>query len=211
MSNWAVFITAVRATPKVLNRAFLLIQDFEFGDYPATEGWTLLASKRLPTKPRPATSLPLPESIARNEFASMSLNEINTFVRTNEAKLEKADISHGNWLVIDQKGLETSTCVVCDQVYEDDEGEGEESGVTDQMRACRIPYEKAWAMVSNLDIANMSFEDFVDEDRGEQADGTWNWQSFGDEAETGDSGTPTEEEVKREEALQALRDTGDVE
>ncbi|KAJ6545401.1 hypothetical protein B0H19DRAFT_1167582 [Mycena capillaripes] len=211
MRHWAVFITAARAPPKVLNRAFLLIHDFQYGEYPATYGWTLLTSKELPTTPPPATAVPLPDAASTsNEFASMSLEEINTFVREHEVLLTNVGISNSNWLVIDQTGLETSTCIVCEQVYnsgEENEGEGQE-GYTSEFCACRMPYEEAWGMIVNLDIANMGFEDFVNEEDGVQADGTWKWRLF--RPNTEESEAPSEEEVKREKALQALRETGDV-
>ncbi|KAJ6545442.1 hypothetical protein B0H19DRAFT_283947 [Mycena capillaripes] len=211
MSNWAVFITAARAVPKVLNRAFLLIHDFQYNEYPATYGWMLLTSKELPTTPPPATAVPLPDAASTcNEFASMSLEEINTFVRGHEVLLTNVEISKSNWLVIDQTGLETSTCIVCEQFYnpgEENEGEGQE-GYTSEFRACRIPFEEAWNMIVNLDLANMGFEEYVNEEDGVQADGTWKWQSFPPDANEGE--TPSEEEVKREKALQALRDTGNV-
>ncbi|KAJ7653913.1 hypothetical protein DFH06DRAFT_1330009 [Mycena polygramma] len=48
-----------------------------------------------------------------NDFALVSLAEINSFVRANEEPLEDLDVSSMEWLIIDQKGLETSTCLVC--------------------------------------------------------------------------------------------------
>ncbi|KAF9062973.1 hypothetical protein BDP27DRAFT_1405995 [Rhodocollybia butyracea] len=48
------------------------------------------------------------------------------------------------------------------------------------------PYKKsfvdAWSMTANLDIANMGFEDFVDEEAGAQEDGMWKWQPFDGES-----------------------------
>ncbi|KAJ7461663.1 hypothetical protein FB451DRAFT_1371347 [Mycena latifolia] len=207
MSNWAVFLTAPRVAPKALNRAFLLIQDFEFSNYPADSRWMLLTSKDLPAKPFVASTLPLPE-ISGNDFAGMSLDEINAFVRSHSSALEGKDLSASNWLVIDQKGLESFTCLVCEQYYNpgDDEGEGEgEEGMTDKFRACRLPYEEAHAVIANLDIANMGFEDFVDEDAGPQEDGSWNWVSFSSATEETGS---NEVEIKREKALKELRDGG---
>ncbi|KAJ7291024.1 hypothetical protein C8J57DRAFT_1211556 [Mycena rebaudengoi] len=59
------------------------------------------------------------------------------------------------------KGLETSTCLVCEHASGDEDGgeEEEEEGEKKlaQFRACRIPYEHAWKMFSNLDIPNMGF------------------------------------------------------
>lgn len=62
-------------------------------------------------------------------------------------------------------------------------------------------------MLANLDIANMGFEDFIDEEAGEQQDGTWKWQPLGQGA---GSGKKSVHEVKRDNAIQELRDAGQV-
>ncbi|KAF7342937.1 hypothetical protein MVEN_01723700 [Mycena venus] len=202
VQRWAVFITAARAPPKVVNRAFLLIQDFEYTKYPEESHWTLLTSAKLPNARPPTTSVPLSDSaLSINDFASMSLVAINTFVRTHEGKLNEIGISKYNWLVIDQKGLETSTCLVCDQFYNPGEG------WTSEFRACRLPCEEAWIMFANLDVANMGFEDFVDLEAGEQADGSWRWKSCIPNTKEEEIILSATEE-KREEALKALRDNG---
>ncbi|KAF8205973.1 hypothetical protein K438DRAFT_1756705 [Mycena galopus ATCC 62051] len=216
MTMWAVFITANSPSRKALNRALLLIQDFEFSDPPYPEGsqWTVLTSKQLPTTQPNVTTLPISD-LGGNDFASMSLTEINTFVRENEDALKGLEISSGDWLVIDQKGFETSTCLVCEQIYnfgEDEDGQpdGSQEGLTSEFRACRIPYEQAHSMVVNLDLANMDFEEWVDEDAGKQEDGAWRWRSFpSGEGETGDGTDPVE--IKRAKALQDLKDGGHVE
>ncbi|KAJ7141583.1 hypothetical protein C8R46DRAFT_581351 [Mycena filopes] len=202
--NLAVFLTAYNFSAKALNRALLLIQDFEFGDYPKDSRWTLLTSKDdPPPEAPPATVLPVADISGANAFAGCSLTEINAFIRANEDYMAKMGVSAGSWLVIDQKGLETSTCLVCEQVYDSDAGKG---GMTGAFRACRLPYERAWGMTVNLEIANMGFEDFVDEDAGEQDDGSWKWISF--DADGGEDDGESEVEVKRGKALKELRDGG---
>ncbi|KAJ7849557.1 hypothetical protein B0H13DRAFT_2088370 [Mycena leptocephala] len=183
MSKWAVFITAR-----------------------SPQRWLQFFSS-LPSTDQEATLLPLPDITDSNDFVSKSLAEINSFIRANEDALSAIDISSGNWLIIDQKGLETSTCLVCEQVYNSGEkngGEGE-PGLTSEFRACRLPYEEAWSMIANLDM-NLGFEEFVDQDVGEQEDGTWKWSSF--DPSTDDAEEKTESEVEREKALQELRDNG---
>ncbi|KAJ7808740.1 hypothetical protein B0H14DRAFT_3881301 [Mycena olivaceomarginata] len=193
---WAVFVTA-KLSPRVLkalNRALLLIQDFEYAEYPTSSQWVLLTSAQLPSAAPGPTLLPVARvdfgvgNGGGNAFASKSLAEISAFVDANSDALRKIDVSWAHWVVIDQKGLETSTCLVCkcgsgfDEDEEEEEGEGRS---TSEFRACRMPYEMALSMVVNLDIANMNFEDFVDEKAGVQEDGVWKWRSFG----PSDSGT----------------------
>ncbi|KAJ7069217.1 hypothetical protein C8F01DRAFT_1015022 [Mycena amicta] len=185
MSNWAIFLTATRAPPKTLNRALLFAQDFEFNEYPSDYGWVVLTSKNLPTTAPEPTRLPIDPEITHSDFAGMSLAEINAFVRENSEELEGINMSNFNWLVIDQRGLETSTCIVVEQYYDpgDEDDPASEGKHTDEFRACRLPYEQAWSMISNLSIANMGFEDFVDEYAGELEDGSWRWASFPPESE----------------------------
>ncbi|KAJ7784205.1 hypothetical protein B0H16DRAFT_1657921 [Mycena metata] len=192
-----------------LNRAFLLIQDFEFGEYPKDSQWTLITSKEASSEPPPATVLPISDISDNNAFASSSMAEISTFIRENEDFMGKMGVSTGDWLIIDQKGLETSTCLACERFYdpgEDEEGGGGEAGMTGEFRACRLPYEWAWSIICNLDIANMDFEDFVDVNAGEQEDGSWKWMSF--DPSTEDNEEETAEEAKRGAALKELRDGG---
>ncbi|KAF8149245.1 hypothetical protein K438DRAFT_1989008 [Mycena galopus ATCC 62051] len=209
MSTFAVFVTA-KPPPKALNRALLLIQDFEYSEYPEGSQWTLLTSKEMPASAPEATALPVSDIRDSNDFAEMSFSEINAFVRANEEALKGIDVSSGDWLIIDQKGFETSTCLVCEQVYnpgEEEEGGEGEQGLTSEFRACRMPYEEAHGMIVNLNIANMGFEDWVDEEAGEQEDGAWKWQSFEHTIDDTEE-TVSPEVVKRQKALQELRDGG---
>jgi hypothetical protein len=212
--QFLVYFTTL--TPKrhqALNRALLLIQDFEYAEYPTSSQWVLLTSAQLPSAAPGPTLLPVAHvdfgvgNGGGNAFASKSLAEISAFVDANSDALRKIDVSWAHWVVIDQKGLETSTCLVCKcgSGFDEDEEEGGR-GSTSEFRACRMPYEMALSMVVNLDIANMNFEDFVDERAGEQEDGAWRWRSF----DPGDRGTEdmTVAEIKREKTLRELRNGG---
>ncbi|KAJ6470916.1 hypothetical protein C8R45DRAFT_1165535 [Mycena sanguinolenta] len=114
-------------------------------------------------------------------------------------------LSSEDWLIIDRKGFDTSMCLVVERVYdygeEEDDGD-REGGPTNEFRACRIPYEEAYSMIVNLDVGNLEFEEWVNEDAGEQEDGAWKWRSF--------EGGNTDEPVlaERRKALQELRDGG---
>ncbi|KAJ7455065.1 hypothetical protein FB451DRAFT_1099385 [Mycena latifolia] len=177
-STLAVFVTAETASLQELNRVFLLIQEDSAIMDPDDRRWLFLTSKNLPSVPPQATEPPLIEILTA--FAGMSLAEINAFVRAHQDALERLEISAQNWLVIDHKGLATSTCLVCEQFYDiGNEDEGIEGrGLTDEYHACRTPYEKAWSIMINLDIGNMHFVDWVDRVAGEREDGSWNWMPF---------------------------------
>jgi len=203
---WPVFITASRAPSKALHRAFLLIQDFEFTEYPHESTWVLLSSKELPATRPKTTTLPLPDD-AGNDFAGLSFADINSFIRSNEDALRELKLSRLNWLIIDQKGLETFTSLVCEQYYSDGE-DGIGGEFTNEFRACRVPFEESWIMFANLDVANMGFDDYVDQKAGKQEDGSWKWLGF--TPETNATGRESEADVKRKKALKELRDGGYV-
>ncbi|KAJ7612717.1 hypothetical protein FB45DRAFT_874921 [Roridomyces roridus] len=181
-----------------LNRALLLIQDFEYGDYPENGTWVLLTSETLPSTAPVPTKLPITSAPDNTDFASASLVEINTFMRAKEQTLAALDLSSRNWVVIDQSGLDASTCLVCEQVYdytEDDKGNS--LGLTAQFPACRAPFEEAWIMMANLDISNMDFEEYVDQEKGQDGEGVWTWStSFSEEGQ------------QRDKVLKELRDGG---
>ncbi|KAJ6471160.1 hypothetical protein C8R47DRAFT_1148037 [Mycena vitilis] len=211
---WLVFVTAVNPPQKELNRAFLLIQGFEYGDYPRSSEWLLWTSNlHLPSEDAKATPIPLPK-IPYNDFAHASLADINSFVRANEEPLEDLDVSSVEWLIMDQRGLETSTCLVCQQVnnYGNIPGLEEEvweegEGRTKQFRACRTPYEEVHEMVTALQMGENEFTDWVEDAAGVQEDGAWRWTSW---PKTNDSEEPRQHELKRQNAMEELRLGGHV-
>lgn len=140
----------------------------------------------------------------------MTLEQINDFMWNNKEKLQNYGISCYNWVVIDTIGLETGTCLVTERVYESGDND-QPSGHGKRSRACRLPYEQAWGMYCNLDIANMGFEEWVDEDAGIQSDGTWKW--VGPFPASNEISKKIEDrmQARREQALQAMKKLGHVE
>jgi len=79
--------------------------------------------------------------------------------------------------------------------------------MNDEFKAARMPLEEACAMFANLDIGNMGFEDFVDEEKRVQGDGAWVWKPFPDSNEAITEGK-RKADAKREKALKEARDSG---
>ncbi|KAJ7755784.1 hypothetical protein B0H16DRAFT_1886098 [Mycena metata] len=196
-----VFVTAAKPQPKALNRAFLLIQDFEHADYPEDSHWTLITSKEAPSDVPPATVLPIPDISDNNAFTLSSMAEINTFIRQNEDLMTKMGVLvERPGLLSIRRGSRRRRALSANR------STSSRSAGRAEFRACRLPYEEASSMIVNLDMANMDFEDFVDEDAGEQEDGSWMWMSF--PPSTKDTEEESEGEAKREVALKELRDGG---
>jgi hypothetical protein len=164
--------------------------------------WFLLASTTLPSKSLEASRTLNTHPIRNNCFRNKSLQEINDFIRTNEEKFKELNITSHNWVIIDAKGLETSTCLVVEQKFDD-----EQSKLTDEFDAARMPFPQAWAMFANLDIANVGFEEFVDEEKGVQDDGAWVWKPFSNSNEGLKRGKK-KADAKRAVALKEARESG---
>ena len=121
--------------------------------------------------------------------------------------LDKLRMVTRNWIIIDDKGIETQTCLVCEDYqldYEEqqevEEGEKEEKEFP-AYQMVRMRWVNTWSMYCNLDIANMGFDEWVDEEAGEQDDGAYKPAQWIEESDN-------KEPEKREEALKKAREGG---
>jgi hypothetical protein len=186
----------------------LLIQDFQFTNA-LDSNWVFLSSSTLPDETPKPTVPPLLD-FNENDFAGSTFEDINKFLCTNEAKLEALHIATLDWVIIDQKALDTETCLVVEQLYYYDEEQENGQYLPDEFRAARVPLTFAWTMYASLDISNMGLEDYVDEKAGRQEDGAWKWIGPFTPSNEALERADREEEAKRQKALKALRDLGHV-
>ena len=101
----------------------------------------------------------------------MSFDEIASFIHSNKSKLKDLDVECPVWTVIDQKGIENDTCIIFDETM----AEENSSKVVKSFKAGRLPHTATWPMMANLSVANMTFEDWMDEDAGVQEDAAYKW------------------------------------
>jgi hypothetical protein len=186
----------------------LLIQDFQYTD-DLDSNWVLLSSSTLPDE-RPKSTVPPLLDVNKNDFAGSTFEDINKFLRANEAKLKGLDFTAKNWVIIDQKGLDTETCLVVEQTFHWDEVQRKGHYLPDDFRAARVSLTFAWIMFVNLDISNMGFEEYVDVKAGIQEDGTWKWIGPFPPSNEALERAEREEDTKRQKALKALRYLGHV-
>ena len=161
------------------------------------------------TKPdiRPPTS---------NAWAGASLSTIETFVQGAWDFLESIEINALDrtlYLVIDDEGFQDQTCIVAERntnFEEKPSGEckAHRSGVHDYNRV-RMPWSRATSMFNNLAIANIGFEDFIEDSNGANfnsptVDGQGRWWTADDE----ESDMTAEEEQKEAEELARLEKEG---
>lgn len=72
---------------------------------------------------------------------------------------------------------------MCSKNYDEDEEELEEEEEEgggagrecEPFLMARLPWIEAWSMFTNLDIANMDFQDWVDEAKGKDENGEYTW------------------------------------
>lgn len=166
--------------------------------------WTLITSMDLSQVPseRAVPPMALP---TRNFFANKSLANINSFVRSNEAEMDDLKILTEQWVVIDQEGLGNETCIVMHQDLDEKTMEK-----LNTFSALRISCSQAHAMMANLDVGNMDFEEWADMGAGVQADGLYKWVGPPKEADPEDVELEKDIEMRREAALKSLRDSGHV-
>jgi hypothetical protein len=66
------------------------------------------------------------------------LDDINDFVHKNRTKLKELNITTRDWVIIDQDGLDSSTCVLVHPAYD-----AEKRELTRDFEAARIPLVEA--------------------------------------------------------------------
>jgi hypothetical protein len=139
-------------------------------------------------------------------FAGFTMDDVYKFIRTNETRLKELNSNVLNWVIIDQHSLESSSCILAQREFD-----GEEMKYEDRFRAVRLPLTRAWSMYANMDIANMGFEDWIDEDVGLQEDGTYKWIGPWPGTNEGENKLDREIDAKREACLKIAKDLGHIE
>ncbi|KAJ7092999.1 hypothetical protein B0H15DRAFT_799434 [Mycena belliarum] len=167
--KWAVFLTAT-ANAKTLNSALLRIQGWSVSEYLRDSLWTVFTSKERPLLTPVPTTTPFGEN-HRNDFTGASLAEINTFMRSSTEQLLDLGVFLELWMVLDDIGLATSTCVMCKSCFDGgDEDDSTTWTYTDNFEAMRIPIDQAWHVLTSL-MTGWEFIDFQT-NTAVQVDGT---------------------------------------
>lgn len=161
MSTACLFVIAPSADYKVINRFLISFRDWEFGSgdrahlVKTRNAYDLSNPNRHPGLEE--TVPPVPANVS-NGWAGASIEDIEGFVIDAEKTEEMFNVI----LILDDKGAADETVIVATRHYDEDE----EILLKDFDKA-RVPWSAAYVMWCNLDIGNMDWESYCEEDRSE--------------------------------------------
>lgn len=223
MSTGLLFVTAPEADHKAINLLLLHLRDWQYGggdifrlattrnaydyDVPPT---------RLPSgrKYNGETSPPLDSSLD-NTWAGAAIEDVEGFCLDLQRSFEHSENNPGLdatlYVVVDSEGLKAHECVLGSRasIYHEDTRQLE---WIDNFRKMRVPWDELYLTWCNLNIANMGWEDFAQEDHDEEIGRHSSpddcWYTY-----TSASGGPDLDEKsqkRREDEIQRLRDAGQI-
>jgi hypothetical protein len=166
-----LFVTAPEADFKIINHALLCMRDWEElnGELDVLR---LVTDRAATQNHNDGTPLPL-KSLPENVWNCATLEDIETYCLS----LSCGDDEHPGaslFVVIDSEGLKNRTCVLASMPDEHYENSGTFRGRYDKIR---LPWDELYNVWCNLDIANMNFEEFVEEEHGDDQ-GWFTYQSI---------------------------------
>jgi len=193
----ALFNITSSADYKLINRLLLHLRDWEYGEDPTWDNFYLITTESLPSADSECTKPSITEKdVSNNVWANKSIADIESFIIKERNKVNKeTDLNLNTFTILDEQGVKDRTIILLDTQYNED---GEM--IEDRFNKVRVPWEKAYIIWCNLDIANMDFTDFVED---AEANGDW-WTYMEDDTD------PNEEtvKVKREKAIAELEKEG---
>ncbi|KAG4066239.1 hypothetical protein HA402_000463 [Bradysia odoriphaga] len=183
-----LFVIASSADYKLINRLLLHLRDWEFGEDPTWDIFHLVTLPTLPKTDAACTIPPITENdLSNNHWMGKSISDIETYILSERSKNNEG-LNLNTFLILDEEGVKDGTIVLLDVPYSDDD-----NGIVERFNKVRVPWQKAYIMWCNLDIANMDFTDFV-EDEDEEDVEWWKFTDFGE----------TEEQVVTEKRNSAI-------
>lgn len=105
-----------------------------------------------------------------NEWAGKSLHDVEKFLLEHMDQ-EGVNLNLSNVVVVDEQSMRDSTCIMTARDCDDED----DFRILDTFKKVRVPWEETYITWCNLEIANMNFEDFCNQDKGDTGDGWWEW------------------------------------
>ncbi|KAI4851849.1 hypothetical protein E4T44_01882 [Aureobasidium sp. EXF-8845] len=176
-----LFVTAPEANFKIINHALLCMRDWEESDG-EVDVLRLVTNRAATQNHGDGTPLPL-KILPENVWTGTTLEDIETYC----LNLNCGDDEHlgaSLFVVIDPEGLKNRTCVLASMPDERYETPGTFRGRYDKVR---VPWDDLYMIWCNLDIANMNFEEFVEEEYGDDQ-GWFTYQSIREDEDENKAG-----------------------
>ena len=175
-----LFITAPEADYKNINEALLSMRDWDDSNG-GLDAFRLVTNRSPTQNDDKGTPIPL-KSLPENAWTNANLEEIEAYcLDLQRGDTEDEQKGAGLFVVVDSEGLKNKTCILAglpEDYYEDP------SAFRGKYDKVRVPWDDVYMIWCSLDIANMNFEEFVEEEEGEgDGQGWFTYQSIyeGDE------------------------------
>ena len=156
-----------------MNRFLLHLRDIEYG---SDDRFHLATTKNAFDLEKPQGESSVQETVPPvqpdfyNGFKGLPLEEIEAFTLDLNKNSENEGVNSSLFVLLDEQGVQDKTCIVAQRHFNSDDESEEESNeesrelYADHFDKVRVPWAEVYSMWCNLDIANMDFQDFCDED-----------------------------------------------
>ena len=170
-----LFITASEADYKDFNEALLSMRDWDDSNG-GLDVFKLVTNRSATQNDDVGTPVPL-KSHPENAWADANLKDIEAYCLNLERGEQKGAAL---FVVVDSEGLENKTCILVSLPEDYYDNPGAFGGKYDKVR---VPWDDVYMIWCNLDIANMNFEEFVEEEEEGDEQDWFTYQSIyeGDE------------------------------
>lgn len=155
-----IIVNADSANFKVINRLLLAVR---VGDPEDEHSFKVMRSTDdLSVDLKDVTEPPL-RSFENNSFESLTIRQIeSTMIKLDPERKGNTSL----FLLLDEQGVRDQTVIVAKRIF----GDG---GYTDEYDKARVPWKSVYLMWCNLEVANMGFDDFVDDYEPDGSKGRW--------------------------------------
>ncbi|KAK9420705.1 hypothetical protein SUNI508_00796 [Seiridium unicorne] len=165
MSTGKLIITAKGADAKLINRLLLHVRDWEFGHEDSWDMHRILRTKdEASAGELPLDAPPVIESL-ENQWEGLSLEEVEKLMLLKDDGKGSTSL----FLVLDDNGRQDQTLIVAHRALNLD---GDTFWLPEYNKV-RVPWQEVHGMWVNLDIANMDFEAFCDDEIGAGENRWW--------------------------------------
>lgn len=142
---------------KILNKLILTLRDWEFGEDDTWDDCTILQTVEDLRTGKMDIERPPVQKMPKIDFCGDSLEAIEDLL------LSQGEKDCHLFLILDQQGVEEETIMVAERAIDIRE-EVQSLIYLDLYNKVRVPWAEAHVMWCNLEIGNMGFHEYVEED-----------------------------------------------